>query len=160
VAIGLRDYREADFDAVWEIDQTCFASGIAYTQAELRTYIHLPGAFTLVAETHTNDSPSSLQGFLVAHASRRGLGHIITIDILPEARRVGIGSRLLTAAEDRLRAGQCYAVFLETAVDNQSAIAFYKRHDYFVVRTVPHYYSNGVDALVLQKDLLSAAQAS
>jgi len=37
---------------------------------------------------------------------------------------------------------------------------FYKRHQYSMVKTVPHYYSNGVDALVLEKDLLSTAQAS
>jgi len=30
---------------------------------------------------------------------------------------------------------------------------FYKRHGYSVVKTIPRYYSNGVDALVLQKDL-------
>ena len=45
-------------------------------------------------------------------------------------------------------------------MDNLAALAFYKRHQYFVVKTVPRYYSNGVDALVLEKDLLSAAQAS
>jgi ribosomal protein S18 acetylase RimI-like enzyme len=45
-------------------------------------------------------------------------------------------------------------VELETAVDNLSALSFYKRHAYSVVRTFPRYYSNGVDALVLQKDLV------
>ena len=46
-----------------------------------------------------------------------------------------------------------HAVGLETAVDNISALAFYKRHGYSVIRTWPRYYSNGVDALVLKKDL-------
>ena len=49
----------------------------------------------------------------------------------------------------------CQAVFLETAVDNASALAFYKRHQYFLVKTIPRYYSTGVDAFVLKKDLLS-----
>ena len=84
----------------------------------------------------------------------------MTIDVLPEARRSGVGSKLLSAAEDRLRAAGCHLVYLETAVDNQAALAFYKRHQYFLVQTVPRYYANGVDALVLEKNLLSAAQAS
>ncbi len=42
---------------------------------------------------------------------------------------------------------------LETAVDNLAALAFYKRHGYSVVRTWPRYYSNGVDALVMKKEL-------
>jgi ribosomal protein S18 acetylase RimI-like enzyme len=62
---------------------------------------------------------------------------------------------LLNAAESRLRATKCQAVRLETAVDNASAIFFYKRHGYDVIKVIPHYYSNGVDALLLEKNLLS-----
>jgi ribosomal protein S18 acetylase RimI-like enzyme len=98
-------------------------------------------------------SPANpVAGFIVAEANR-GSGHIITVDVIAAARRSGVGSLLLLAAEDRLRAGRCHSVELETAVDNVSALAFYKRHGYSVVKTFPRYYSNGVDALVLQKNL-------
>jgi ribosomal protein S18 acetylase RimI-like enzyme len=87
----------------------------------------------------------------VAHA--RASGHIITIDVITEARRSGVGSLLLQAAEHRLRAAGCQRVGLETAVDNLSALSFYKRHGYVVARTWPRYYSNGIDALVMKKQL-------
>jgi len=48
----------------------------------------------------------------------------------------------------------CRAVELETAVDNLSALSFYERHAYSAVRTFPRYYSNGLDALVLEKTLV------
>jgi ribosomal protein S18 acetylase RimI-like enzyme len=54
-----------------------------------------------------------------------------------------------------LRSENCHTVTLETAVDNVAALAFYKRHSYDVVKTIPRYYSNGVDALLLEKNLLS-----
>ena len=97
-------------------------------------------------------------GFIVAEARRNGNGHIITIDVLPQARGVGVGTQLLLAAEDRLSAANCEAVILETAVDNIVALSFYKRRHYSVIKTWPRYYSNGVDAFVLKKDLLSPAE--
>jgi len=151
---SLRDFHNSDFETLWRIDQQCFAPGISYSQPELAAYIRLLNSFTIVAETANSDQPRIL-GFLVATANRRRQGHIITIDVLPEARRFGVGSHLLTAAEDRLRTRQCTSVMLETAVDNTAALAFYKRHHYFVVKTMPRYYPDGLDAFVLEKNLLS-----
>jgi [ribosomal protein S18]-alanine N-acetyltransferase len=171
VEFTLSNFRREDFEILWHIDQQCFPEGIAYSRRELSAYMKHPGSFTLVAESTEAQRESPLGGaggmnsargivgFLVAAASRRGVGHIVTIDVLTEARRFGIGSRLLAAAEDGLRTAGCRSVYLETAVDNQAALAFYKRQHYFLVRTVPRYYANGVDALVLEKDLLSAARA-
>ena len=168
VEFALRDFRRDDFDSLWRIDQECFAPRIAYSRAELAAYIRLQGAFTMVAEPVADgrgnnvppliESPPKVLGFIVAQATRRGVGHILTIDVLHGGRRLGVGSKLLTTAEDRLRAAPCHNVVLETAVDNSAALAFYKRHGYSVVKTIPRYYSNGVDAFVLEKELLSSSR--
>ncbi len=92
-------------------------------------------------------------GFVVVDHDSHGQGHVITIDVLPEARRSGLGSRLMAAAEERLRTLECSAVFLEAAVDNAAALAFYQRHGYRVLQTIPRYYLDSIDALVLVKDL-------
>jgi ribosomal-protein-alanine N-acetyltransferase len=170
VEIHLRDFLQRDFEAVWRIDQQCFAPGISYSRVELAAYLKRPGAFALVAEPLDLATPAPqgkavsadgsapdilILGFIVAECGNRNRGHIITIDVLPGARAAGVGSRLLRAAENRLRAANCDSVILETAVDNFAALSFYKKHEYNVVKTIPHYYSDGVDALVLKKDLLS-----
>jgi [ribosomal protein S18]-alanine N-acetyltransferase len=148
MAATIRDFKPEDFDALWRMDQQCFPPGVAYSRQELKTYIRHRGAFTLLA---ADSKTQQIQGFIVVH---RGLtGHVITIDVMQSARRTGVGSLLLRAAEERLRSAGSTAVGLETAVDNLSALAFYKRHGYSVIRTWPRYYSNGVDALVLRKDL-------
>jgi [ribosomal protein S18]-alanine N-acetyltransferase len=154
----IREFRRGDFNTLWAIDQKCFPPGISYSQMELLTYMRRLRSFTLVGEFENGGGLDGAGGvgtvgFIVAEAGRRQTGHIITIDVLEEARRSGLGSRLLTAAEQRLREAGCQAVFLETAVDNAGALAFYKKHGYFLVKTVPRYYSNGVDAFVLKKDL-------
>jgi ribosomal-protein-alanine N-acetyltransferase len=162
VDFTIREFRRSDFNTLWEIDQKCFPPGISYSQLELLTYMRRLRSFTLVAEqieagtgNGTPGRDGRPVGFIVGEAGRRQTGHIITIDVLEEARRSGLGSKLLRAAEDRLREAGCRAVFLETAVDNAAALAFYKRHEYFLVKTVPRYYSNGLDAFVLKKELFS-----
>jgi ribosomal-protein-alanine N-acetyltransferase len=171
VGFALRDFRHEEFETVWRIDQRCFAPGISYSRLELVTYLQRPGAFALVADK-SEDSQAAIPqaqtlnphstlttvGFIVAETGSRGTGHIITIDVLPEARGAGIGSQLLHMAEGRLRRARCQSVILETAVDNRAALSFYKRHQYTVIKTLPRYYSNGVDAFVLKKDLLSPSE--
>lgn len=159
----VRDYHPEDFNTLWEIDQACFPLGVAYSRYELRIYIRRPGASTLVAESlhaDPNTPGKQILGFIVAERSRRGAGRIITIDVRTSARRHRVGSTLLEAAEARLRSANCRSVRLETAVDNTPAIAFYKRHGYHLIQTIPHYYSNGVDALLLERDLLSGVSSS
>jgi ribosomal-protein-alanine N-acetyltransferase len=155
VAFIVRDFQLEHLETLWRIDQECFPPGISYSRQELKFYVRRRGAITLVAasnpdKSHTLPAPE-VAGFIVAHPGNTG--HIVTIDVVASARRSGVGSLLLRSAEDRLRSAGSRAVALETAVDNISALAFYKRHGYNVVKTIPRYYSNGVDALVLQKEL-------
>ena len=147
----IRDYRPEDFERLWEIDQLCFPPGISYSRFELGIYVSRRNAFTLIAQANVLNQ--KILGFLVAEARRR-VGHIVTIDVLSKARKQGLGSLLLETAEMRMRSAGCDVASLETAVDNAAAIAFYKRHRYHVVKTAPRYYSNGVDALVFEKNLL------
>lgn len=152
---AIRDVTPEDFDTLWRIDQQCFPPDIAYSKRELRDFMSHRGSFTLIAADTDN---GTMAGFIIAHAGPTG--HIITIDVVESARRSGVGSLLLEAAETRLRDAGSRAVGLETAVDNISALAFYKRHGYSVIRTWPRYYSNGVDALVLKKPLKPSTQPS
>ena len=145
---AIRDFKPEDFDTLWRIDQECFPPGIAYSRPELKAYVRHRQSFTLVAY---DSQDSKIAGFIVALSAPTG--HIITIDVPSTARRSGVGSMLLQAAEDRLQAAGSKAVGLETAVDNLPALSFYKRHGYSVIRTWPRYYSTGVDALVLKKVL-------
>jgi ribosomal-protein-alanine N-acetyltransferase len=147
VPVRIRQFQRADFDTLWRIDHACFDPQLAYSRPELAFYMRRTGSFTLVAE-----SDGEVLGFIVAE-SRRKTGHIITIDVVAHARRAGVGSALLRAAEDRLLQAGAVTVALETPVNNESAIRFYKRSGFFVEKTVSGYYSGQLDALVMTKEL-------
>ncbi len=153
----LRTYAPNDFQRLWEVDQQCFVRGIAYSQRELAYYIGMRGAFTLVAEPlagHAGrEGKRPIVGFVVGQKLPRGVGHVVTVDVLPEARRSGLGSLLMDECEARLRQDGCRSVYLETAVDNEVALRFYKRLGYAVLKTIPRYYLASVDAFLLGKHL-------
>jgi [ribosomal protein S18]-alanine N-acetyltransferase len=157
VPFRIRTYQKTDFDVLWRIDQSCFDPQLAYSRFELAVYMRRPGSFTLVAESQdtarTKSERKGILGFIVAE-SRRKLGHIITIDVIAEARRQGIGAALLDAAEGHLKQDGVSRIALETPVNNLAAIKFYKQQGYFVERTAAGYYSGQLDALVMYKDLV------
>jgi ribosomal-protein-alanine N-acetyltransferase len=154
VDFSIRDYRAADFDTLWKIDQLCFPPGIAYTQMDLTGFVTRRKAITRVAEFHRQESEArGIAGFAVAQPIRN-IGRILTLDIVPEARRFGLGSRLMKDCEARMRAAGCQNVFLETAVNNDGAIGLYHKLGYQIVRTLPLYYStHALDAYLMGKVL-------
>lgn len=149
----LRPYDQEDFDRLLEIDQSCFVEGIAYTEQEICDFLAMPGASALVAEDQ-----GQILGFIIADRFRPRrtspyMGRIITIDVLPGAQGSGLGTLLMAGAEAQLKQGECDLVCLEVAVDNPRAIRFYKKHGYTVLKTLPRYYLDSIDGLLMVKKL-------
>ncbi len=59
-----------------------------------------------------------------------GEAELLTISVLPEARREGLGAGLLAACEDGARASGAARLFLEVAEGNVAARALYDRAGY------------------------------
>jgi [ribosomal protein S18]-alanine N-acetyltransferase len=181
VKFRLRDYRAADFERLWQIDQLCFPQGISYTQMELSGFVTRRNAVTLVAEAdelfsnhevlaptgfhsgelraavepyETAGGTQKIAGFIIAHAVRGKTGRILTLDIVPKARRLGLASLLMDECEHRLRLCGCKEMYLETAVDNEPALQLYRKFGYQVLRTLPGYYAtHSLDAFLMGKAL-------
>ena len=147
VKISLRPYSPEDFEALYEIDQACYAQGIAYSRPEMRAYLRFPNADCLIAMMRGKPV-----GFCLT-AYREDRGHIITIDVLEAYRRHKVGSRLLDAVESRLAQSGVSEVILETATENHSAIAFWEKHGYRTRGVWKGYYPGGRDAYAMIKSI-------
>lgn len=145
--ITLRNYSPEDFGALYEIDRACYDEAVAYSQRELRSYLRLRGAECLVAQ-----SAGQIAGFCIsAHQDNRG--YIVTIDVLPQFRRAHVGTLLLKEIEGHLAANGVTAISLETATDNESAVAFWQKHGYRSRGIKKDYYPGGRDAFAMSKTL-------
>lgn len=91
-------------------------------------------------------------GFISNKLSR--LGHVVSIAVLPEYRRRGIGRMLMLEALDRLR--EYYGVnevYLEVRVSNIPAIKLYESLGFRKVKVLRHYYLDGEDAYLMAKEV-------
>jgi len=142
----IREYKAADFERLYQIDQAAFSDDIAYSRLELALYLRSRKCRTLVSE-----EGGKIIGFVVGCTEPRKLGHIITIDVIPHRQRQHIGSNLLAEIEQWLWRQGAEAIYLETPVDDEGAKGFYDKHGYFVFDRFQRYYSNSLDAFVMMK---------
>jgi ribosomal protein S18 acetylase RimI-like enzyme len=164
VNITLRSFKPDDFDALHEIDQACYEPEVAYSQRELRAYLRFSGSDCLIAEAEAavestgaesadaRAPKKKIAGFCISARRDEG-GYIVTIDVLPEFRRHAVGSLLLAKIERRLASNGVREVALETATDNDSAVAFWTKHGYRNRGIKKDYYPGGRDAFAMTKTL-------
>jgi ribosomal-protein-alanine N-acetyltransferase len=150
--VNIRTVRPEDFPALYAMDQQCFPPEIAYSPDDLRYFLEAKDSLTLVAE----DADGGIAGFALAQMYRARptfQARLITIDVVPEFRRKGIGSDLLKACEAEMREHHVTRFRLEVAVGNSAAQALYRSFGYETVGRIAAYYPTGEDALVMQKQL-------
>ena len=78
---------------------------------------------------------------------------VMTIAVVPRARRTGLGRVLLEELITRSRAQGACRLLLEVRADNEPALGLYTARGFQRLSTRRGYYPGGVDALVLALDL-------
>jgi ribosomal-protein-alanine N-acetyltransferase len=82
-------------------------------------------------------------------------GHVVSVAVLPEHRRKGIGEALIKQAMEGMRAYSAKQCYLEVRVTNEEAISLYKKLGFEIARTIHGYYADGEDAFVMSRDIQS-----
>jgi [ribosomal protein S18]-alanine N-acetyltransferase len=154
MAVTLRSYEPHDFAALHRLDQSCFPAGISYSKTTLRYFLTISSADCIVAADGTR-----IAGFVLTEENPP-LAHIITLDIAEAHRRQGVGTALLAESERNLTLRGVRSVLLETAIDNEPAVAFWKRHGYRIEAVLKRYYLRRLDAYEMRKFLPTAGNTS
>lgn len=84
---------------------------------------------------------------------RRGSGwaRIYSVAVDPQWRSLGLGRRLIDAAESQAQREGRHGMSLEVRIDNAGARSLYQRLGYQEVTTLPAYYEDGAPGLRLRK---------
>jgi ribosomal protein S18 acetylase RimI-like enzyme len=149
----LRSYDPHDFAALYKLDQSCFPASISYSKTTLRYFLTIPSADCTIAELE-----GRIVGFILSEENPP-LAHIITLDVDVKHRQKKIGTMLLEAQETNLASRGVRSILLETAIDNEPAVAFWKSRGYRIEATLKRYYLGRIDAYEMRKILPGMSKA-
>jgi len=142
----VREARRHDLLPVYRIEEEAFDQPWPFTA--FQSYLGQPG-FLVAAD-------EGVVGYVVGDiidSHGRDLGHIKDIAVSESRRGEGIGARLLTHALSVLDDEGAASVKLEVRESNERARQLYRRYGFDHRRTLPEYYADGEDALVLVRGL-------
>jgi ribosomal-protein-alanine N-acetyltransferase len=149
----LRDYRPSDLQAMFLLDEACFAVEFRFDRESMLEFAEAGNAIVVVAEGPGGE----IAGFVIAHIEpvatvRRG--YIVTLDVAEGRRREGLAALLMRAVEDRAAAAGAQWMELHVFTGNEGAIRFYERLGYARIGVRYRFYgAAGLNAFVYRKDL-------
>jgi ribosomal-protein-alanine N-acetyltransferase len=149
--IVLRDYRTSDLEAIFRLDEVCFAAEFRFDRESMRAFAEAQNAIVVVAE----GAGEEIVGFVIAHVERAAAGrraYVVTLDVAENHRRIGVAGRLMREVEVRATAAGARWMELHVFTGNEGAIRFYERLGYVKVGVQRRFYgAAGLDAFTYRK---------
>jgi [ribosomal protein S18]-alanine N-acetyltransferase len=140
----IRAVRRDDIDAVALLEQASFNDPYpSYFLSELAR--DNPDTFLIATLGNEIVGYAVVDGWQDHH-------HLISIAVRPDSRRKGLGDRLLAELEQRLSKDK--PLKLEVRQSNFSAIQLYLKHGFQRTGLVEGYYSDGEDAITMEKTIV------
>ncbi len=152
----VRPFKPSDLEKVININRVCLPENYSpYFFMDL--YERYPATF-IVAEQERE-----IIGYILCRIERSmtsfGLfgiskkGHVVSIAVLTEYQRKGVGNALMEEAMKNMRLYKAKECFLEVRPSNVPAVSMYKKLGFQIVRTTRGYYADSEDAYVMAKKL-------
>jgi ribosomal-protein-alanine N-acetyltransferase len=151
--ISLRDYRATDLEAMFQLDEACFAEEFRFDRESMREFAEERNAVVRVAQKGCGE----IVGFVIVHVEYVATGwraYVVTLDVAAECRQKGLASRLMREVEACATVTGVRWMQLHVSTGNAGAIRFYERLGYKQISLRQGFYGEaGLDAFVYGKEL-------
>ncbi len=136
MSIQYRTAVASDLNEIYNVEKACFLGVHAFSKDLLRYFLERTDGYAIIALDFDR-----LIGFIMASVDiRNGIGHIDTVDILPDYRRRGTARTLIKKMEDKMKSIRIKKIQLEVRITNTPAIDLYKNNGYTIEKLLKSYY--------------------
>ena len=135
-SVTIRKIQPSDLHQIVNLERKCFSEQNAYSQRQLK-YLITKANSCCLAELQNG----MIRGFIIV-LFRKGttVAGIETINVDPQYRGLGIGQKLITAAESEMYPQSIKRVRLEVSSGNISAIRLYEKLGFKKIALLENYY--------------------
>lgn len=149
--MNYRRYTPTDFAELYAIEEVCFKPPLRFSRRYMRAVLARRVSAAWIAE-----EAGRMRGFGIVDwlpDADGVISYIQTIEVLPEARRMGIGRGLMDRMEESAITANSASIWLHVDARNQSAIRLYEGRGYRYQGSEKGYYGVGRPALVFAKQV-------
>lgn len=140
---------EADLREMAELEKLCFPPPENYDLRTLKMFVSLNGAGLLRRREVVDGTPR----LIAFHLFDCLAAELITLDVHPDFRRLGLGRRMVTESLSKLREmGHSHAT-CQISVINRPSLDLHTSFGFRRVRQLANYYGPGRDAYLLKAKL-------
>ena len=147
VEVRYRPGTAGDVPAMYALDVICFEEPFRFSLRAMRRFALTPGASVWVAEVE-----GALAGFVIVEAEGEA-GYVVTLDVAPKQRRLGVAGELMRLAQDGLASAGVKSLALHVYVGNSAAVRFYEKLGFSFKANEAGFYGAGLDAHVYGRAL-------
>jgi ribosomal-protein-alanine N-acetyltransferase len=142
----IREFKRPDVKRVLEIERMSFSDPYP---ANILIDIYNLGAGFLVAQENNR-----IVGYIIFWIKFEDEGHIISIAVDKNYRRLEVGSKLVESSLETFKKFSVKRIKLEVRVGNKGARKFYTKMGFEEEKIVDDYYEDHEDAVIMGKEMV------
>lgn len=167
VGVRIRPATEADFHIIRELEEKIFPED-PWTDGMIKEELASPARAYFIAENlllHDFDGTvGERENVAIIGYAGVSLGvdaDVMTVGVMRNARKVGVGGQLVAAMMNAARVAGAERIFLEVRASNKAAQKLYEKHGFDRIGTVQRYFRNPTeDAVTMRHIVLSESNVS
>ncbi|MFX0085935.1 MAG: GNAT family N-acetyltransferase [Candidatus Hodarchaeota archaeon] len=151
--IEIRTSNPSDVDTITDMEKQCFETYLQYGPSILFNLLN-SGKYVSLTAGMIHEKQFSVIGSAVGEKdqNKKELGRIVLIIVDPRYQRKKIGTKLLSALEEKMIAFYGIKSFeLQVHYKNEAAICFYQKNGYKIDKQLNNYYNRKEHAFLMQK---------
>ena len=157
----LRQFKPSDLDEVIGINRECLPENYT-TLFFMNIFRRFPKTFIVAINDYETVGyimcriETGIPSFKILGITKKG--HVISIAVLPEHQKKGLGFALVQEAMHAMVGYTAKECYLEVRTSNLPAIELYKKLGFEITRTVRNYYADNEDAFVMARQLHASTE--